>query len=78
MTPCNSCDNGGCGSCVADRLERDGWIKNAGDHCGCAEKGHKENIVKLNRPKVKSMFSKTKEETEPVEKEIVNEAVIED
>ena len=72
MTPCNSCDNGKCGSCVAVSLETRGYIRNAGDHCGCAAKGHKNDEVSI-RPKVKSMFSKVKDvdphvpETEVVE-----------
>ncbi len=61
MTPCNSCDNGKCGSCVAERLVRDGHIRDAKIHCGCAEKGHK-NTLELKRPKVKSMFSKQDKE----------------
>ena len=60
MTPCNPCDNGKCGSCVAERLVQMNFIRDASNHCGCAEKGHKNEEV-LNRPKVKSMFSKVKD-----------------
>jgi len=73
MTPCNSCDNGKCGSCVAESLEKRGYIRRAGDHCGCSEGGHKNKNIEIDRPNVKGMFSKQKEETEPVEKEIVIE-----
>ena len=73
MTPYNACDNGKCGSCVAESLEKKGYIRRAGDHCGCSEKGHKNENVVINRPNVKGMFSKQKEETESVEKEIVIE-----
>ena len=61
MTPCNSCDNGKCGSCVADSLVTRGYIRNASDHCGCAERGHKNKEVEVDRPGVKSMFSKVKD-----------------
>ena len=75
MISCNSCENGKCGSCVAENLERAGHIRRAKDHCGCAEKGHK-NSLELTTPKVKSMFSKTRREDEsPVEKEIVDEPI---
>jgi len=72
MYPCNSCDNGACGSCVAENLQRRNFIRRSGDHCGCAENGH-DNSLELKRPKVKSMFSKVKDidphipETEVVE-----------
>ena len=73
MTPCNSCDNGACGSCVAEKLERDGYIRDAKFHCGCAEKGH-TNTTELTRPKVKSMFSKVKDNDPHVpEQEVVEE-----
>lgn len=73
MTPCNSCDNGACGSCVAEKLERDGYIRDAKTHCGCAENGH-SNVTELKRPKVKSMFSKVKDEDPAVEiPEVVEE-----
>lgn len=78
MTPCNPCENGKCGSCVAERLETQGHIRNAKDHCGCAKKGHK-NTLESKLPKVKSMFSKTKKEEEVVhvEQKIVTEEEIE-
>jgi len=72
MIPCNSCDNGKCGSCVAERLVKDGHIRDAATHCGCAAAGHK-NDLESNRPKVKAMFSKVRDddphipETEVVE-----------
>lgn len=75
MTPCNSCDNGKCGSCVAESLERKGYIRRAGDHCGCSENGHKNENLEIDRPNVMGMFSKQKEETEPVEMEIIDESV---
>lgn len=62
MTPCNPCDNEKCGSCVADRLVRDGHIRDAKTHCGCAERGHTNENIETNRPKVKSMFSPVKDE----------------
>ena len=55
MTPCNSCDNGHCGSCVAQRLETTGHIRDAKTHCGCAANGHKNKLEVT--PKIKSMFS---------------------
>lgn len=73
MMPCNACDNGGCGSCIAEKLERDGHIRSAKTHCGCAETGH-NNITELNRPKVKSMFSKVKDDEPHVpEQEVIEE-----
>jgi len=75
MTPCNSCDNGKCGSCVAERLETQGHIRDAKFHCGCAANGHKNDLE--TTAKVKSMFSKTKKEEEPVEKRIIIEEEIE-
>lgn len=78
MTPCNSCDNGKCGSCVADRLETQGHIRDAKIHCGCAANGHK-NTLEDTTPKVKSMFSKTKKEEEEVhvENRIITEEEME-
>ena len=73
MIPCNPCENGKCGSCVAEKLQKEGHIRNAKNHCGCSEKGHKNKDVVPDRPNVKGMFSKQKEETEPVEREIVIE-----
>ena len=73
MTPCNSCDNGKCGSCVAESLVKRGFIRRSADHCGCSEKGHKNKETEIDRPNVKGMFSKQKEDTEPVEREIVVE-----
>lgn len=73
MTPCNACDNGKCGSCVAQALQTKGYIRNAADHCGCAENGHSNDEVLDERPKVKSMLSKNQKEEEPKEKEIVEE-----
>ena len=73
MIPCNACDINKCGSCVADKLVRQGHIRRAGVHCGCAENGHKNDQKVTDRPNVKGMFSKQKEETESVEKEIAVE-----
>lgn len=73
MTPCNSCDNGKCGSCVAEKLVIMGFIKDAKVHCGCAESGHK-NTLESNRPKVKSMFSKVRDDDPHIpEQEVVEE-----
>lgn len=79
MINCNPCENEKCGSCVADKLVGMGFIKDAGDHCGCAERGHKNEEKVIDRPKVKSMFTKTKkEEDEPVaENRIITEEEIE-
>lgn len=77
MTPCNSCDNGSCGSCVAEKLESSGYIRSAKFHCGCAENGH-NNTAELTRPKVKSMLGKQKEERDvPVDKKISVEEEVE-
>jgi len=73
MIPCNPCNNGKCGSCVAEKLYPR-FIRNVNDHCGCAESGHKNNETVVKRPNVKGMFSKIKdndphiEESEVVEK----------
>lgn len=73
--PCNACDNGKCGSCVSESLVSRGYIRNAHDHCGCAENGHKNKEVVTNRPKVKGMFSPQKEDNipPPVEREVIDE-----
>ena len=72
MTPCNSCDNGKCGSCVATRLETQGHITNAKTHCGCAANGHKNNFQ--TTATVKTMFSKIKDDDPHVpEQEVVEE-----
>jgi len=72
MTPCNSCDNGKCGSCVAERLESQGYIRDAKIHCGCSENGHKNNLEITAT--VKSMFSKVKDVDPHVEEpEVVEE-----
>ncbi len=73
MTPCNACDNDKCGSCVADSLQNRGYIRDANDHCGCTENGHKNNKTVTNRPKVKTMFTKTKEKDEYVTREVITE-----
>ncbi len=75
MTPCNSCDNGKCGSCVAESLQKKGYIRRAADHCGCSAKGHKNKNVEIDRPNVKGIFSKQKEDTPLVEREIVDESI---
>jgi hypothetical protein len=76
MTPCNACDQGKCGSCVGDRLESQGHIRDAKIHCGCAANGHKNDLKDTAR--VKSMFSKTKKEEEVhVERRIITEEEIE-
>lgn len=75
--PCNPCVNGGCGSCVGDRLERAGHIGDAKIHCGCAAKNHK-NDIELKLPKVKSMLGRQKEERDiPVNREISVEEEVE-
>lgn len=72
MTPCNSCDNGKCGSCVAERLVTQGHIRDAKVHCGCAEKGHKNKLE--TTATVKSMFSPVKDDDPHIpEQEIVEE-----
>lgn len=62
MINCNPCENEKCGSCVADKLVTMKFIEDAGVHCGCAERGHKNEEKVINRPKVKSMFSKKKDD----------------
>jgi len=62
MNPCNPCDQGKCGSCVAESLLVRKFIRNVGDHCGCAETGHKNDEKTTNRPNVKSIFSKKKDD----------------
>ena len=72
MTPCNSCDNGHCGSCVADRLERRGTIRDAKIHCGCAANGHKNDLESAST--VKTMFSPVKDDDPAIpETEVVEE-----
>ena len=76
MTPCNPCENGKCGSCVADRLVTQGHIRDAKVHCGCAEKGHKNNSQ--TAATVKSMLGRQKEERDvPVDKKISVEEEVE-
>ncbi len=77
MNSCNPCENGSCGSCVGERLQMLGHIRSAKFHCGCAETGHK-NTVTSKLPKVKSMFSKQKEERDiPVDGKILVEEEVE-
>jgi len=61
--PCNSCDNGTCGNCVAEKLEGMGFIESAKYHCSCANNGHSNNKSK-DLPN-KTVFS-SKKDTEPV------------
>lgn len=74
MINCNPCENEKCGSCVAEKLVQSGFIKDAGFHCGCAERGHKNEETVTERPKVKSMFSKVKDVDPHVpEQEVIEE-----
>lgn len=74
MINCNPCENQKCGSCVAEGLAVKGIIRDAGFHCGCAERGHKNEEVVLERPGVKSMFSPVKDNDPHIpEQEIVEE-----
>ena len=78
MISCNSCENEKCGSCVAEILAARGTIRSAAYHCGCAERGHKNEDTVPERPNVKGIFSKNKkEEEEIVEKRIITEEEIE-
>jgi len=63
--PCNSCDNGSCGRCVAENLERVGFISDAKFHCKCANNGHSSDIKEKKLPHLKSMFGMKKEVDEP-------------
>ena len=75
MSNCNSCENLKCGSCVAEALASRGTIRNAGTHCGCSERGHKNEEIETDRPKVKAMFSKVKDNDPHVpEQEVVEDA----
>ncbi len=60
--PCNPCSNGFCGNCVGDKLQKMGFVRNASDHCSCADKGH-TNVITKDLPN-KTVFSK-KKDTEP-------------
>lgn len=74
MIPCNPCANNKCGSCVADTLETNGIIRSAAFHCGCSEKGHKNDDKVTDRPIVKTMFSKVRDDDPHVpEPEVVEE-----
>ena len=74
MINCNPCEYGKCGSCVAENLATRGTIRNAGDHCGCAERGHKNEDTVTNRPKVKSMFTPVKDNDPHIpEQEVVDD-----
>lgn len=61
--PCNPCDNGICGNCVAERLVVTGFIENASDHCSCARDGHPNRVTK-ERPN-KAVFSKKRDDYTP-------------
>jgi len=61
--PCNSCTNGICGNCVAEKSEDRGFIRSAKYHCACANKGHTNN--KFKELPNKTVFS-SKRDTEPV------------
>jgi len=58
--PCNSCANGFCGNCSAQKLENTGFIRSAKFHCICANSGHKNEKSK-DMPN-KAIFSKKKDE----------------
>lgn len=82
MIPCNPCVNGNCGSCVAERLQTQGHIRDAKFHCGCAEHGHKNSLESKQTtkeiPKIKSMLGRQKEERDvPVDKKISVEEEVE-
>jgi len=71
--PCNSCDNGICGNCVAEKLVVTGFIQKASDHCSCAVDGHSNKVTK-DRPN-KAIFSKKKDDyTTPAEIKMVDES----
>ncbi len=72
-SPCNQCITQHHTSCTADKLEKEGYIRNAGDHCSCSRKGHPGPENSHHTPKLKAMFSKQKEEFEHIEKEIILE-----
>jgi len=77
MTPCNPCENGSCGSCVAEKLASRDTIRSAATHCGCAAKGH-ENTLESKLPKIKSMLGRQKEERDvPVERQVESEEPVE-
>jgi len=60
--PCNSCANGSCGNCVAEKSKTLGFIRSAKYHCSCANKGHSNSISK-DLPN-KTVFS-SKRDVEP-------------
>lgn len=62
--PCNPCENGTCGNCVAEKLVVTGFIRSANDHCVCAADGHAEKIVTKELPN-KAVFSKKKDDYMP-------------
>ncbi len=60
--PCNSCANGTCGNCAAERLETMNFIRSAKHHCSCANNGH-SNSKSKDLPH-KTAFS-SKRDTDP-------------
>lgn len=72
--PCNACDRGTCGNCVAERLVVTGFIQKASDHCSCAAKGHPNKVTK-DRPN-KAVFSQKRDDdyTPPAEIKMVDES----
>lgn len=62
---CNQCQQGQCGRCPAEILVGKGFIRNAGDHCACANEGHHKPQSKKEPPKIKSMLGRRTVEDEP-------------
>jgi len=60
--PCNPCTNGTCGNCVGVKLESSGFIRDAKDHCSCANNGHSNQKVR-DMPNTTMLGSK--KDTEP-------------
>lgn len=72
--PCNACVTIHCGECVADKLARNNWIKDARDHCSCAAKGHNSNATPMKQRNVKSMLGSKRDTDGPAaEPEVVDE-----
>ncbi len=84
MTPlvttiCNQCDRNNHLGCPAEKLFNIGFMKNPGEHCACANEGHKSKQTTKEFPKFKSMLERQKKERDvPVDRNVVEVDEIED
>lgn len=77
-TSCNQCQQNNHNGCPADNLASRGFVRDAGDHCACANEGHESEQTTKEIPKIKSMLGRQKEERDvPVDKKISVEEEVE-